>query len=123
MSFHKRRYNWSIITQRVQIDNFKEFDNWIFKPEAHILQDQKSLDFFKAYCKLEDYPRELLFESLKKESEDFCKDLIKCINVVFDNSNKESHQDTVNIYKDLFIIKWGETSEKYKSIIENQNGR
>jgi len=119
MSFHKRRYNWYLIINRIKSDNFKDFDNWIFKPEAHFLEDQESSDFFKSYCNLSDYSRELLFGAIKIESEDFYKDLIKCINVVLDPNNNEQHKETIGIYKDLFIVKWGEISEKYKSIIEN----
>jgi len=118
MSFHKRRYNWELIKDRIRIDTFIEFDNWIFKPEAHILQDQESSDFFKAYCSLDDHSRELLFECLKKESEDFLKDIIKCINVVTDKKNQEIHMDSVGIYVDLFIAKWDYLAEKYKSLIQ-----
>ena len=118
MSFHKRRYNWVLIKDRINLDSFKEFDSWIFKPDAHMLQDQESSDFFKAYCALEDSEREILFDCFKKESEDFLKDLIKCINVVKDKKNQESHIDSIDVYLNLFMVKWDGLAEKYKSLIQ-----
>lgn len=118
MSFHKRRYNWPLITEKIKSGDFEEFDRWIFKPDAHMLQDQESSDFFKAYCCLSEKSRELLFESIKEESEDFYKDLIKCVNVVFDPTNNELHDQSIKVYSDLFMVKWDNYAIKYKSIIE-----
>lgn len=117
MSFHRRRYSWTLITERIKYSEFDDFDNWILKPDAHILQDQESSDFFKSYCSLESNQRELLFKSIRDESEDFYKDLIKYINVFFDSNNKEEHTETLRIYQDLFAVKWDTLIDKYKSLI------
>ena len=81
MSFHKRFYTWDRIKQKTS-STFNEFDMWLYKPDAHILQDNESADFFGAYFALPgDKLKEDLYESLKVEEETFLKDLIKCIKV------------------------------------------
>jgi hypothetical protein len=41
MSFHKRFYTWERIKDKTS-SNFNEFDMWLYKPDAHILQDTES---------------------------------------------------------------------------------
>lgn len=117
MSFHKRFYTWDRIKQKTSSD-FNEFDMWLFKPDAHILQDNESSEFFGAYFALPDNLKEDLYESLKVEDESFLKDLIKCIKLVHDNKNKENHNEAIQNYKSLFISKWGTKALKYQNLIE-----
>lgn len=117
MSFHKRFYNWDRIKSYLEREDFRGFDNWLVKPDAHILQDQESSDFFKAYFAIPESSRETLFEALRSEDQEFGIGLIKCINVIFDEKNNESHEGTISIYRDLFMAKWDFLAEKYKSLI------
>jgi hypothetical protein len=118
MSFHKRFYNWDRIKYYSQNNEFNCFDRWLSGPDAHILQDNESNDFFKAYfCFGSDDQRGILFECLRDESEDFTKDVIKCINVVMDKNNQSSHDESIGIYRDLFMVKWDTLAERYKSLI------
>jgi len=120
MSFHKRFYTWNKIKYYSQNNGFSYFDIWLSKPDAHILEDNESNDFFKAYFSLSsDDQREILFECLKSESEDFLNNLIKYINVVMNKDNNPIHESSINSYSRLFVEKWGvDKSEKYKSIIQ-----
>jgi hypothetical protein len=118
MSFHKRYYNWDKIMDYAKTHDFNGFDLWISKPEAHILQDNESNDFFKAYfCYESDDSRNTLFDCLKSEPTEFVRDIIKCINVVMDKRNQEIHKESIEIYRDLFIVKWDTLADKYKSLI------
>lgn len=117
MSFHKRAYNWERIKDYGNKSDFNSFDRWIFGPEAHVLQDDQSNHFFKAYCRADDHDRSLILECLKSENEEFTIGLIKCINVVKDEKNEEEHLDTVNTYRELFCKKWDILSEKYGTLI------
>jgi lipid II:glycine glycyltransferase (peptidoglycan interpeptide bridge formation enzyme) len=119
MSFHKRYYNWEKIIENLESNDFCTFDNWIFKPEAHVLQDKESNDFFKAYCNLNEENRGYLFDCIKSEPSEFYMDVIKYIKVVSEEKNLDIHMDPIESYKDLFINKWPELSEKYKNLIEN----
>jgi hypothetical protein len=119
MSFHKRYYTWNKIKEYSKTHDFKEFDMWISKPDAHILQDNESNDFFKAYfCFESDDSREILLDCLKTESEDFIRDIVKCINVIMDKRNQDSHKGSIEIYHDLFMVKWDILAERYKSLIQ-----
>ena len=92
---------------------------WLYKPDAHILQDTESSDFFGAYFALPDNKlREDLYESLKVEGESFLKDLIKCIKVVHENNNEENHNDAIQNYRDLFVSKWDTKALQYQNLIE-----
>ena len=117
MSFHKRFYTWERIKQKTNSD-FNEFDMWLYKPDAHILQDKESHDFFGAYFALPDNLRENLYESLKVEDEIFLKSLIKCIKVVHDNKNSENHNEAIQNYRELFISKWDTKALQYQNLIE-----
>jgi len=118
MSFHKRYYNWGKITDYAKNQDFNGFHLWISKPEAHILQDNESNDFFKAYfCFESDDSRNILFGCLKNESEEFVRDIIKCINLVMNEKNLDIHNDSIEIYRDLFMVKWDLLAERYKSLI------
>ena len=118
MSFHKRFYTWERIKEKTS-SNFNEFDMWLYKPDAHILQDTESSDFFGAYFALPDNKlREDLYESLKVEGESFLKDLIKCIKVVHENNNEENHNDAIQNYRDLFVSKWDTKALQYQNLIE-----
>jgi len=118
MSFHKRYYTWDRIKEHSKTRDFKEFDMWMSKPDAHILQDNESNDFFKAYfCFESDDSRDILFDCLKNESEEFTRDIIKCINLVMNDKNLDIHEDSIEIYRDLFMIKWDILAERYKSLI------
>jgi hypothetical protein len=119
MSFHKRYYSWEKIIENLESNDFCTFDNWIFKPEAHVLQDKESNDFFKVYCNLNEENREYLFLCIKSESSEFYMNMIKYIKVVSDKKNLDIHMDSIESYKDLFINKWPGLSEKYKNLIEN----
>jgi hypothetical protein len=117
MSFNKRFYSWDRIKEKLGSD-FLEFDMWLTKPDAHILQDNESSDFFGAYFSLPDDLQRDLYESMKVEDESFIKDLIKCIKVVHSDKNEESHEETVKIYSDLFFIKWNDKATKYRNLIQ-----
>ena len=117
MSFNKRFYNWDRIKAKTS-SNFNEFDMWLYKPDAHILQDTESSDFFGAYFALPDDLKENLYESLKIEEETFLKDLIKCIKVEHEKKNGENHEEAIQNYKDLFISKWNVKALQYKNLIE-----
>lgn len=119
MSFHKRYYSWERIIENLRENDFISFDNWILKPEAQVLQDKESNDFFKAYCILNDSDRESLFDCIKSEIPGFYIDLIKYIKVVSAEKNLEIHSDPIGSYTELFINKWPELSEKYKNLIQN----
>ncbi len=118
MSFHKRLYNWERIKDYSSKSDFNSFDRWIFGPEAQVLQDDQSIQFFKAYCKSNDHDRQLILECLKNESEGFSLDLLKCINVISDDSNNNDHEESVNNYRSLFIKKWEILAEKYITLIK-----
>lgn len=118
MSFHKRFYTWDRIKQKTS-SNFKEFDMWLYKPDAHILEDNESSDFFGAYFALpDDKLKENLYESLKAEEETFLNDLIKCIKVVHENKNRENHDEAIQNYRSLFISKWDTKALQYQNLIE-----
>lgn len=117
MSFHKRFYTWDRIKQKTSSD-FNEFDMWLYKPDAHIIQDNESSEFFGAYFALPDNLKEGLYESLKVEDESFLKDLIKCIKVVHENKNEENHNEAIQNYKSLFVSKWNTKAFKYQNLIE-----
>ena len=119
MSFHKRFYSWDKIKYYTKNNEFSCFDIWVSKPNSHILGDNESNAFFKAYFSLNDDQREILFGCLKDESDNFSKNLIKYINVVMHKDNKYIHESSINSYNRLFIEKWGrDKSKKYKSIIQ-----
>jgi hypothetical protein len=118
MSFHKRFYNWDKIKAKTS-STFNEFDMWLYKPDAHMLQDTESSDFFGAYFALpDDKLRENLYESLKVEGESFLKDLIKCIKVVHENKNGENHDEAIQNYRSLFVSKWDTKALQYQNLIE-----
>jgi len=117
MSFNKRFYSWERIIEKAKSD-FSEFDMWLSKPDAHILQDKESEDFFGAYFSLSENLQKDLHESMNVEEESFIKDLIKCIKVVHNDKNEESHEETVKIYSDLFFIKWNDKATKYRNLIQ-----
>ena len=118
MSFHKRFYTWDRIKQKAN-SNFNEFDMWLYKPDAHIIEDNESSDFFGAYFALpDDKLKENLYESLKVEDETFLKDLIKCIKVVHENKNEENHNDAIQNYRSLFVSKWDTKALQYQKLIE-----
>jgi hypothetical protein len=117
MSFHKRFYTWERIKDKTS-SNFNEFDMWLYKPDAHILQDTESSDFFGAYFALPNDLKENLYESLKVEEESFLKDLIKCIKVVHENKNGENHDEAIQNYRSLFVSKWDTKALKYQNLIE-----
>ena len=118
MSFHKRFYNWDKIKAKTS-STFNEFDMWLYKPDAHMLQDTESSDFFGAYFALPgDKLRENLYESLKVEEESFLKDLIKCIKVVHENKNEENHDEAIQNYRSLFVSKWDTKALQYQNLIE-----
>jgi hypothetical protein len=121
MSFNKRFYNWDLITNFIESRNFQEFDKWLLGPDAHILEDPMSHDFFKAYLYLDEDLREDLYGAIKIEDEDFCTELIKCINVIFSEENNELHGDSIISYYNLFISKWQDKAEKYKLLINKNN--
>ena len=117
MSFHKRFYTWERIKEKTS-SNFNEFDMWLYKPDAHILQDTESSEFFGAYFSLPENLKENLYESLKVEDESFLKDLIKCIKVVHENKNEENHNDAIQNYRALFVSKWDTKALQYQNLIE-----
>jgi len=117
MSFNKRFYNWDRIKEKLHSD-FSEFDMWLTKPDAHILQDTESSDFFSAYFSISEDLQKALYESMKIEDESFIKDLIKCIKVVHNDKNDDSHDETIKMYSDLFFAKWDEKAIKYKNLIQ-----
>jgi hypothetical protein len=118
MSFHKRFYTWDRIKAK-SISDFNEFDMWLYKPDAHILQDNESEDFFSAYFALpDDKLKENLYESLKVEEESFLRDLIKCIKVVHEKKNGENHDEAIQNYRNLFVSKWDSKALQYKNLIE-----
>jgi len=71
----------------------------------------------RAYFRLPQELRETLYGALRAEDEGFILGLLKCINIIFDPENNKSHDGTISIYRDLFITKWDEKAEKYKSLI------
>lgn len=121
MSFHKRFYNWDLITNFIESVGFQEFDRWLLGPDAHILEDPMSDDFFKAYLSLDENLREYLYDAIKNEDVYFCNELIKCINVIFSEENNELHEDSITSYYNLFISKWEDKAEKYKLLINKSN--
>lgn len=118
MSFNKRIYNWKKILDFSKNNDFEKFDNWVFNPDAHILQDTESSNFFRAYCPLDVENREYIFSALSTENPDFTKDLIKIINVISNDSNNNNHIESINKYKSLFEKKWAETHKKYKFLTQ-----
>jgi hypothetical protein len=117
MSFHKRFYNWDLITNFIESGDFQEFDRWLLGPDAQMFQDPVSHDFFKAYVSLDENLREYFFDAVKKESYEFSMELIKCINVVFNNDNSLLHEDSLDSYTNLFYNKWEDKADEYKLLI------
>jgi hypothetical protein len=118
MSFHKRLYNWERIKGFAKSYDFNSFDRWIFGPDAQVLQDNESNQFFKAYCKADDHDRSIILDCLKTEEESFSLELLKCINVIKDEGNSDEHLESVNSYRTLFVEKWGILAEKYSTLIK-----
>lgn len=122
MSFHKRFYSWESIKQKSQ-GEFVDFDFWICKPDAHVLTDNDSQNFFQAYFNLNgDKSKEALYNLIKKENYLFIKDLIKCINLVNNLENNNIHNQAITSYKNLFLKKWKIKALEYPNLINKQNG-
>lgn len=117
MSFNKRFYSWERIIDFIKSNEFSTFDRWFLGPDAHIFEDETSSDFFKAYLSIDEDLRQILFECVKNEDDDFYTELIKCINVKSNPDNNLLHENTVESYVSLFINKWGEKPEEYKYLI------
>ena len=117
MSFHKRFYNWELILEYANREDFQFFNKWLIGPDAQIFGDEISGDFFKAYCYLDKDSRYILFESISLENKEFYTELIKCINVVFNDDNKLDHENNVKSYVNLFVSKWKNMDEKYIKIV------
>lgn len=62
MSFNKRFYNKeSILSYNKE---FEDFENWIFKPDAHLYSDEFSDKFITYYMDSDDARRAFLFECI-----------------------------------------------------------
>jgi len=67
MSFNKRFYNKeSILSFRDR--DFNDFENWIFKPDAHLYSDGFSEKFITHYMDSDDDIRAFLFECISNST-------------------------------------------------------
>lgn len=112
MSFNKRYFSWDSILETKKSYTFNEFDNWICKVDAFILQDKISSLFITLYSEEDKKTRKILFDSLEEDLK-FIKDLIKYIKKIRKIFKRNPEDPLLVSYLNEFRSKWEEMPDKY----------